>query len=64
MDSQENTLNQGNLESEKQVVNAEQATSSEAEMVREETPSDKAASEVAEAQVENACASNEEVETD
>ena len=63
MDSQENTLNQGNLESEKQVVNAEQTTSSEAEMVKEETQSDKAASEVAEAQVENACASNEEVET-
>ena len=64
MDSQENTLNQGHLESEKQVVNAEQATSSEAEIVKEETPSDKAASEVAEAQVENACVSNEEVETE
>lgn len=64
MDSQENTLNQGNLESEKQVVNAEQATSSEADTVKEEAQSDKAASEVADAQVENACASNEEVETE
>lgn len=64
MDSQENTLNQGNLESEKQVGNTNQTISSETEMVKEEKPCGKATSEVTEVQVENANVLNEDVETE